>query len=67
MSPGIVSVSQFINVTATSSHAAYIAGWWSEAITLLARLFATVEILHLVLISYRGIWGLAWRLLAATS
>jgi hypothetical protein len=37
------------------------------AITLLARLFATVEILRLVLISYRGIWGLAWRLLAATS
>ena len=30
-------------------------------------LFATVEILHLVLISYRGIWGLAWRLLATTS
>jgi len=49
------------------SHTAYLAGWWSEAITLLARLFATVEILHLVLISYRGIWGLAWRLLAGTS
>jgi hypothetical protein len=49
------------------SHVAAVVGWWSEAITLLARLFATVEILHLVLISYRGIWGLAWRLLAATS
>jgi hypothetical protein len=49
------------------SHTAYLAAWWSEAITLLARLFATVEILHLVLISYRGIWGLAWRLLAGTS
>jgi hypothetical protein len=49
------------------SHIAFLVGWWSEAITLLARLFATVEILHLVLISYRGIWGLAWRLLAATS
>jgi hypothetical protein len=49
------------------SQVAYVAGWWSEAITLLARLFATIEILHLVLISYRGIWGLAWRLLAATS
>jgi hypothetical protein len=49
------------------SHVAYLSGWWSEAITLLARLFATVEILHMVLISYRGIWGLAWRLLAGTS
>jgi hypothetical protein len=49
------------------SNEAFLAGWWSEAITLLARLFATVEILHLVLISYRGIWGLAWRLLAGTS
>jgi hypothetical protein len=49
------------------SHTAVLAAWWSEAITLLARLFATVEILHLVLIAYRGIWGLAWRLLAGTS
>jgi hypothetical protein len=49
------------------SQVAFLAGWWSEAITLLARLFATVEILRLVLISYRGIWGLAWRLLAVTS
>jgi hypothetical protein len=50
-----------------SSHAARLAGWWSEGITLLARVFATVEILHLVLSSYRGIWGLSWRLLAGTS
>jgi hypothetical protein len=50
-----------------TSHVAYLAAWWSEAITLLARIFATVEILHLVLISYRGIWGLAWRMLAGTS
>jgi hypothetical protein len=49
------------------SHVAAVVGWWSEAITLLARLFATVEILRLVLISYRGIWGLVWRLLAGTS
>lgn len=51
----------------SQSDVAYFAGWCSEAITLFARLFATVEILHLVLISYRGIWGLAWRLLAGTS
>jgi hypothetical protein len=49
------------------SHAAFLAGWSSETITLLARLLATVEILHLVLIPYRGIWGLAWRLVAGTS
>lgn len=49
------------------SHTARLAGWCSESITLLARVFATVEILNLVLIAYRGIWGLAWRLLAATS
>ena len=51
----------------TSPHTAMLAGWWSEAITLLARLFATAEILHLVLIPYRGIWGLAWRVIAVTS
>ena len=49
------------------SHAAKLAGWWSEGITLLARIFATLEILHVVLIAYRGIWGLTWRLLASTS
>jgi hypothetical protein len=49
------------------SREAVLVGWWSEAITLLARIFATVEILHVVLIAYRGIWGLAWRLLAVTS
>jgi len=49
------------------SREASLVGWWSEAITLLARIFATVEILHVVLIVYRGIWGLAWRLLAGTS
>jgi hypothetical protein len=45
---------------------AYIAGWVSEAITLAARLFATVELLRLVLMLYRGIWGMTWRLLAFT-
>jgi len=46
------------------SMAAYIAGWVSEAITLAARVFATVELLRLVLLWYRGIWGLTRRLLA---
>lgn len=46
---------------------AYAAGWWSEAVTVLARVFATVEIIHRALISYRGIWGLVWRLLALIS
>ncbi|HEX4538413.1 MAG TPA: hypothetical protein VH140_15790 [Candidatus Acidoferrum sp.] len=43
---------------------AYVGGWVSEAITLAARVFATVELLRLVLLWYRGIWGLTWRLLA---
>lgn len=49
-----------------ASNIAYVSAWWSEAITLLARAFATVEVLRLVLIPYRGIWGLAWRLLSST-
>ncbi len=38
----------------------------TETITLVARLVATTEILRAVLGPYRGIWGLAWRLLAVT-
>jgi hypothetical protein len=49
-----------------ASKVGYIAGWLSEAITLAARLCATVELLRLVLMSYRGIWGMTWRLLAFT-
>lgn len=49
-----------------ASKVSYIAGWVSEAITLAARLCATVELLRLVLMSYRGIWGMTWRLLAFT-
>jgi hypothetical protein len=48
-----------------SSNAAKSIAWWSEAITLAARICATVEIIWLVIQAYRGIWGLAWRLLAA--
>lgn len=39
--------------------------WYSEAITLAARVCATVEIVWLVIQPYRGIWGLVWRLLLA--
>jgi hypothetical protein len=46
---------------------AFEAAWWSEGVTLAARLCATAEVLHLVIQAYRGIWGLAWRLLAVTS
>lgn len=46
-----------------SSHTASILGWISEAVTLLAQALATTEVLRLVLRSYRGIWGLGWRLL----
>lgn len=49
------------------SKTAYLYAWWSEAITLAASAFAIMEVLRLVLIPYRGIWGLAWRVLAVTS
>jgi hypothetical protein len=42
----------------------YYAAWCSEAVTLVARLCATVEVLRLILMHYRGIWALTWRLLA---
>ena len=46
------------------SRAYYLTAWITEAVTLLFRALATLEILRLVLFSYRGIWGLAWRFLA---
>jgi hypothetical protein len=48
------------------SNFAYARAWQSEGVTLIAKVFATVELLRLVLLSYRGIWGLAWRLLTVT-
>lgn len=45
-------------------HQNYYAAWCSEAVTLVARLCATVEVLRLVLMHYKGIWALTWRLLA---
>lgn len=47
-----------------NSHITYYVAWSSEAVTLVARLCATVEVLRLVLRQYRGIWALTWRLLA---
>ena len=41
--------------------------WVSQASTLVLSALATTEILRLVLSPFRGIWALAWRLLAATS
>jgi hypothetical protein len=49
------------------SLAAYVFGWWSEAITLVAQVFATLEVLRLALNPYRGIWGMTWRVLTAVS
>lgn len=40
--------------------------WSSETITLAAQAMAATEILWIVLRPYKGIWGLAWRLLAVT-
>jgi hypothetical protein len=44
-----------------------IIGWASEAATLVVQALATTELLRLVLNPYRGIWGLAWRILAGIS
>jgi hypothetical protein len=49
---------------APNPHVTYYVAWCSEAVTLVARLCATVEVLRLVLKQYRGIWALTWRLLA---
>lgn len=50
-----------------NSDIAQAVGWWSEAITLGARLCATAEILHWVMMGYSGIWSLAWRLMLVSS
>jgi hypothetical protein len=39
--------------------------WSSELVTLMLRVIATAEILRVILRPFRGIWGLAWRVLAA--
>jgi hypothetical protein len=41
--------------------------WISEPITLAAQTLAAGEVLHRVLWAYGGIWGLAWRLIAAAT
>jgi hypothetical protein len=46
------------------SRTALVLGWVSHACILLLRILATMEVLHLVLGPYRGIWGLGWRVLA---
>jgi hypothetical protein len=46
------------------SRAALVLAWVSEACLLLLLTLATMEVLHVVLGPYRGIWGLGWRVLA---
>lgn len=41
-------------------------GWSTQGLVSLARAVAVAEIFYLVLARFRGIWRLAWRLLAAT-
>jgi hypothetical protein len=41
--------------------------WISEPFTLAAQVLAAGEVLHRVLWAYSGIWGLAWRLIAAAT
>jgi hypothetical protein len=52
---------------ARGSSTGKIVSWVSEAATLIVQAFATTEVLRLVLNPYRGIWGLAWRILAGIS
>jgi hypothetical protein len=47
-----------------SSHTGSVLAWWSAVSTLILRSLATTEVLRLVLSTYRGIWGLGWRVLA---
>jgi hypothetical protein len=62
----VVLLYAIYNRYGTDSNIARTFAWQSEAITLIAKAFATVEVLRLVLIAYRGIWGLAWRLVTFT-
>lgn len=48
-----------------SSPLSFWIAWGSEAIVVCARALAVAEIGRLVLVGYRGIWSLAWRLLFA--
>jgi hypothetical protein len=48
------------------SHESRVFFWISEFITMLARVLAGFELIERVLEGYRGIWGLAWRLLTVT-
>jgi hypothetical protein len=48
------------------SRTALVLAWSSQTCLLLLRILATMEVLHLVLGPYRGIWGLGWRVLAGT-
>ena len=48
------------------SHTADRLAWIADGITTVPRVLATLEIFRLVLRPYRGVWALAWRLLAAS-
>jgi hypothetical protein len=50
-----------------NSPASLAASWSTQAFVLLARALAIAEICRHVLAKYRGIWGLAWRLLWASA
>lgn len=46
-----------------NSHQAEVVSWSTQAIVLVARALAVLEICRRVLARFRGIWALAWRLL----
>lgn len=59
--------SLYFHFASGSSTPVMVIGWTSETVTLFVRVLATTEILYLVLHAYKGIWALAWRLLALGS
>jgi hypothetical protein len=48
------------------SHESQVLFWISDSLTVLARVLAGFELIQRLLQGYRGIWGLAWRLLAVS-
>ena len=41
--------------------------WGTQGVVIFARALAVAEICHCLLAKYRGIWSLAWRILAFTA
>jgi hypothetical protein len=49
------------------SREAFVIGWGTQGLAIVARALAVAELCMHVLAGYRGIWGLAWRLLMVSA